>query len=127
MAVGTAGNRASPSCQPGQALSITSGLSIVGILGSVSTGNISVTTSLVSANGMYLGRAVSVSFFTMISSSDESNDIEARYVSDLKFPACGGRRRDGFCPARIEKHFPVFKLMSRLDHVDDLYRHKDLL
>src|SRR5438270_7128159 len=71
IAVGTAGNRASPSCHPGQALSIMSGLSIVGILGSVSTGNISVTTSLVSANGMYLGRAVSVSFFTMICSSDD--------------------------------------------------------
>src|SRR6266404_3320356 len=70
-AVGTAGNRASPNCHPGQALSIMSGLSIVGILGSVSTGNISVTTSLVRANGMYLGRAVSVSFFTMISSSDD--------------------------------------------------------
>src|SRR5437879_1201352 len=82
IAVGTAGNRASPSCHPGQALSIMSGLSIVGIFGSVSTGNISVTTSLVSANGMYLGRAVSVSFFT-ISSSDESNDIAEVLTEEL--------------------------------------------
>src|ERR1700730_9056223 len=74
-AIGTAGNRTSPNCHPGQALSIISGLSIVGILGSVSTGNISVTTSLVSANGMYLGRPVSVgSFFMTISSSDQSHE-----------------------------------------------------
>src|SRR5262245_57534851 len=76
-AIGTAGNRTSPNCHPGQALSIISGLSIVGILGSVSTGNISVTTSLVNANGTYLGWPVfAVSFFMTISSPHESSKIE---------------------------------------------------
>src|ERR1043166_1395697 len=80
-AIGTAGNRVSPNCQPGQALSMISGLSIVGILGSVSTGNISVTTSLVSANGTYLGRPASpVSFFMTISSSDETNEIDQTII-----------------------------------------------
>src|SRR5215471_14946814 len=84
-AIGTAGNRTSPNCHPGQALSIISGLSIVGILGSVSTGNISVTTSLVKANGTYLGLpAFGVSFSMNISSSDETNEIDEIIIEKLK-------------------------------------------
>src|SRR2546421_2543136 len=80
-AIGTAGNLTSPNCHPGQALSIISGLSIVGILGSVSTGNISVTTSLVNANGTYLGRPAStVSFSMTISSSDETNETDETVI-----------------------------------------------
>src|SRR5215831_19122585 len=84
-AIGTAGNRTSPSCHPGEALSIISGLSMVGILGSVSTGNISVTTSLVNAKGKYLGLPASgVSFFMNISSSDETNKIEEIIIEKLR-------------------------------------------
>src|SRR5215471_5171188 len=83
-ATGTAGNRTSPSCHPGQALSIISGLSMVGILGSVSTGNISVTTSLVNAKGIYLGLPASgVSFFTNIASFDETNEIDELFIGNL--------------------------------------------
>jgi hypothetical protein len=33
----------------------------------------------------------------------------------------------GMKALRIEQHFPFFKLMSGLDHIDDFYRHKVLL